>query len=45
MMVVVRRLAPGTADEFLMLNEEHIWPVVGEPGEAISKVLTTNGEV
>ena len=45
MMVVVRRVALGTADEFLMLNKEHIWPVVGEPGKAISEVMTSNGEV
>ena len=45
MVMVVRRAALGPADELLMLNKEHIRPVVGEPGKAISEVMTSNGEV
>ena len=35
----------GSADEFLMLNKEHIRPIVGEPGKALGKVMTSNGEI
>ena len=45
LVMVVGCATLGSADEFLMLNQEYIRPIVGEPGKAFGKVMTSNGEI